>query len=312
MKKLNNIPKSFIGFLIASFLIWMLINLSKPSSTIVNYTVSFVEMPQDKMLQEDPIKEVSLLVKGSGFKLLSAGLSNRNINVSAKNVQKKSANNFFLVTDNQRVEIQKQLVSGLSLQGVLQDTIFLKLGSLKSKKVPVVPSLDIAYKLGYNKSEDVKIIPDSVLISGPELQLKKVNSLQMAKLILREVSEDVTKKMPLVMSKEVDKVKMSFNEVELQIKVDKFTEGEFEIPVVVKNISSNKKINIFPKRVKVVFKVGLKDFNKITADSFKIVCNYEQVKENELTYLIPELEAKPSKVSSVRIIPSRIDFLIYK
>lgn len=311
MKKLNNIPKSFIGFLIASFLIWMLINLSKQSSTVVNYTISFVGMPQDKVLQEDPIKEVSLLVKGSGFKLLSTGFSNKKINIIVNNLQKKSANNFFLVADNQKTEIQKQLASGVLLQDVLQDTIFLKLGSLQSKKVPVVQNLDITYKLGYNKL-DVKVIPDSVLISGPELQLKKVNNLQMAKLTLKEVFEDVTKKLPLAMSKEVDKVKMSFNEVELQIKVDKFTEGEFEIPVVVKNLSSSKKINIFPKRVKVVFKVGLKDFSKITADSFKIVCNYEQTKENELTYLIPELEAKPSKVSSVRIIPDKIDFLIYK
>lgn len=311
MKKQNNIPKSFFGFLTASFLIWLLINLSKPSLSVVKYSIDYVGLAQNKILQEDPVKEISLLVKGSGFNLLSANFSDRKIKFFINNLQKESTNNFYLLTDSQQVEIQKQLPSGLSLQDVLQDTIFLKLGSLQSKKVPVVPNLDTTYKLGYNKSEAIKITPDSILISGPELQLKKIHNIQLEKLTLKEVSDNIKRKVAVIAPK-VDKVKISANTTELSLNVDKFTEGEFEIPVVIKNIPPNKKINIFPKKVRIIFKIVLKDFSKVTADSFEVVCDYEQAMENELNYLIPKLKSKPNQVSSVRIVPNKIDFLIYK
>lgn len=92
--------------------------------------------------------------------------------------------------------------------------------------------------------------------------------------------------------------------------VDKFTEGEIEVPVLVKN--APKGINIFPKKVKVIYKVGLKNFNEITPDLFKIECDYLDAENNELNYLTPELKDTPNLATVLRIVPDKIDFLIYE
>lgn len=311
MEKKVNIPKVFIGFLISSFLIWVFINLSKKYSTVVTYAVEFDKLAQNRILQEEPIKELKLLIKGTGFKLLSSGFSSRSIKLSANKLVKKYASSYYFLTVNQKADIQKQLTAGLLLQDVLKDTIYLKLGSLQTKKVPVVPNLSVKYKVGYDAAEEITVMPDSILISGPELQIQDIKNIQLAKLELNQVSENIAETIPILFP-ESDKIKTNVNAVNVKITVDKFTEGEFEIPVVVENILPEKKLNIFPKKAKVIFKIGLKNFSKVTADSFEVVCDYKETKKEGLNYLIPKLKSKPLYVSSVRIVPEKIDFLIYK
>lgn len=312
MKKQNNIPKVFFGFLIVSFLMWVLINLSKKSKTIITYNIEYVGLAQNKILQQNPVKKIQLLVRGSGFKLLSTNFSNKKIQLFANKLSRKSANDYYFLTSNQRANIQGQLPTGLFLENIIKDTIHLKLGSLKSKKVPVFANLDINYKLGYGMANKVNITPDSILISAPELQLNKIEKVMLKKVALQNVSNDIKLKLPIILPKEGKKINVNYTTAELEIKVNKFTEGEFEIPVTIKNMTQGKKLNIFPKKVKVIFKIGLKDFNKITAESFEVVCDYQETKKNELTYLIPKLKSKPAKATSIRIVPNKIDFLIYK
>lgn len=291
---------------------WLLINLSKEYTSTLKYEVSYEELAQDKILQEDPISEIELSVKATGFNLLSANFSNRKLRLSADKISKKTSSDFYFLPQNQRIDIQKQLSSGVQLEEILLDTIHLKLGSLASKKVPIKPNVDIQYEIGYNLVKDIKTTPDSVLISGPELQLQNVKELQLEQLQLENVSADVEEELAIVIPEDASKIKLSATKVNLLIEVDKFTEGELEIPVLVKNISAGEKLNIYPKNVKVIYKVGLKDFNKATASSFEIVCDYEQSKKEGLSYLVPKLVSKPDYVSAVRIAPKKIDFLIHK
>lgn len=312
MKKTKNIPKSFIGFLIVSFLIWMLINLSKQSVTTINYEIKYYGLSQNKVLQENPISELKLLVKGTGFKLLSANLSTKKLKIVANELSKKSDNTYYLLTKNQKANIQEQLMSGLLLKSVLQDTIYLKLGSLKSKKIPVLPNLEIKYKVGYDMAQKPLITPDSVLISGPELQLKEIENIQLPKLELHNISSHIKEKLKIDLPSNLNKLKTSHNSVVIQIKVDKFTEGEFEVPILIKNTKPNQKLTIFPKKVKVIYRIELKNFDKVTADSFEVVCDFKEALTNKQQFLTPKLKAKPSYASSVRIVPNKIEFLIYK
>lgn len=311
MEKKNNIPKAFIGFLIASVLIWFLINLSKEYETSLKYVVGYQELAQDRILQEEPTEEINVLVKGSGFKLFLANFSEKKVTFKTDRLSKKSKNDYYFLTNQQRVEIQKQLKSGLRLVQILQDTIHLKIGSLASKKVPVLLDVDIRYEVGYNKIDMIKVTPDSILISGPELQLKEIKNVQTSRLELDAVSKNIHKNINLKQPVG-NKIKISTSVVKVDVFVDKFTEGELEVPVIVENLPPEALLNIYPKKVKVIYKVGLKNFNKVSVKSFKVSCDYQQSINNELTYLIPKVMQKPSFVSSLRIEPEKVDFLIHK
>ena len=91
-----------------------------------------------------------------------------------------------------------------------------------------------------------------------------------------------------------------------------FFEIGLEKPTAVLGSEASSQINVFPKMVKLSFKVALSNFNKVSANSFSITCDYAFSSQNNLTYLIPKLEMKSDLVKNVTITPNRIDFLIQK
>lgn len=312
MKKISDIPKIFFGFLLASFLMWFLINLSKEYTTQTSYKVIYTNLPQDKIFENEPLSEIPITIKGTGFKLFAANFSKKNIKISLEKTYLKNKNNYFLLPNNFNKNIQKQLANGITLQQVDIDTLHLKLDKLDSKKIPLTPNLNINFDVGFDLSKPAQLKPDSIIISGSKELLKKINHFNLQEITLDNVSENITTISKIVIPEEYKQLKLNTTETTISLFVDKFTEGEFSIPVTIKNIPNSLKINIFPKKIKVIYKVGLKDFNKITPDSFIIECDYLQSEKSNVSYLIPKLVTKPNLVTSVRITPNKIDFLINK
>ncbi|WP_272148587.1 CdaR family protein [Tenacibaculum aiptasiae] len=309
MNKIFNIPKTFFGFLIASILFWLLINLSKEYTSISNLEIVYTDLPQKKILLSPPLKKLPVLIKGTGFNLISAKIANKPIKLSLKKLSKKSANDYYFLSKNIFQDIQDQLKSGTELTQIQKDSILLKIGTLYSKKVPLIANLNTTFQLGYDYSSPTTITPDSILISGDETFLKNINSLMLEKINLENISENKSIQSAILFPKEGE-IKTNITSVKVNVYVDKFTEGEVEVPISVKN--APKSINIYPKKVKLIYKVSLNNFNKVTPDLFKVECNYHQIENNGTDYLTPKLIVSSDLVSSVRITPNKIDFLIHK
>lgn len=307
-----NIPKAFLGFLIASFLIWALINLSKEYTSKVSYVVNYQELPQNKLLLEEPQKELVLLLKGTGFNLLSTKISNKHIFLKTDKSSQKSRNKFYFLPNEQKIFLQEQLPKGIRIEGVLQDTIYLNIGNLASKTIPVIAKTNLDFNAGYALSEPIKIKPNNITISGDSQQINNIKSITTKKINLDNITDNFSKEVSIEISEQLNNIRLSHQKITISGVVDKFTEGEFEIPVTLENIPLGTQLNIFPKKVKVTYKVGLKDFGKVTKDSFEIICDFKQVLDSKLNYLIPKVKTKSTFVSSVKITPDKIEYLIHK
>ncbi len=307
MKNTFNIPKTFFGFLLASILFWLLINLSKEYTSEITTNIIYTNLSIKKTIINTPIKEIPLLIKGSGFKLIATSLSNNSIELNLENANKKKTNNYYFLTKKLHSEIQRQLKSGIELIQIQIDTIPLNIGTLHSKKIPLKTDLNITFQLGHDLSSPISIKPDSILISGEQSLLETIILLNLEEINLENLSEST--KINSVINIP-DDIKTDITSAEISINVDKFTEGEIEVPVFVKNAPPG--ITIYPKKVKIIYKVGLKNFNKININSFKIECDYNEVKNNDISYLTPKLTKSSSLITLVRKVPEKIDFLIHK
>ena len=310
MKTSKKIPKTFISFLVASFLIWLLITFSKEYTTVITYAVSYKNIPQNKLLQETPIKEIDITVKASGFKILRSNFKNKEIQLEASNLQRKEHSKFYFLTKNQVTKIQKQLLFGVELKEIAQDTIYLNLGVLTSKKVALKPSLDINYHIGYDLLNDIKISPDSIVVSGPETQIKETNYLELSELKLDDVKSDFSEEVTIL--KLNNNFKFSTLKTTIYGNVDKFTEGKLQVSFTTKNLPENINLTTLSEKVEIVFVVALSNFSKISEASFKVECDYLISEKNNLGYLIPKVVLVPDFIKSIKIIPKKIDFLIQK
>lgn len=318
LKKKDKFPKKnkkrhvlFLFLGMATFF-WFLTKLSKEYISIIEYKVAYKNLPEAKIFQSEPEKTIALQIRGSGFKLLGQNLSQPTIEIDLDNPIYKENYRYFILTNTQKSAVQSQLDMGLWLEYFEKDSLFFDLGIQKFKKVPVVAPIDIEYKLGYSLSGELKILPDSIQILGPEAQVNKIQFLKTDPLVLKNISENISQEIPVVRPQNSEKIMLNSEKVKIVAKIEKFTEDSFEIPFVIKNRAKNSKITTYPKTVKIIFKVGLSNYNKISPNSFQVGCDYQNTVQKNLDYLEPELWEKPDWVTSVKIVPSQIEFLIQK
>ncbi len=300
------VSKSFLVFLVISVFIWLIMNMSRTYIQDMVIDLEYVDLPQNKTYNIPPKGSLSIEVKGSGFSLFSAKFSQKKVNVSLKNIIHQEGNWYYLSSSLLSRQIQKQLSKGLVVKDV-GDRLAFSLGTLKTKKVQIIPDLSLNYKLGFDSTE-IQLAPDSIYISGTQINLDKINAVKLAHQTINDVSENINRKVPIVFP---SKIKSNLKEVMVTVKVDKFTEGQFELPIEIKNLG-DENITTYPNKVKVFFKVALQNFNKITPDLFHVEADYKFSKDNGLSYLSLQLKKKPNIISKVRIVPEKIDFLIVK
>jgi len=309
--KANSKIRIFFIFLILTMVVWMLIKLSKSYTSEIIFDVEYINLPKNKEFQSDAIREVKATVFSSGFNLLSYKFKRKKLQFDISNLAYKEGTKYYYLPNKHLSEFKLILNDESILERISRDTIFITLGANTTKKVPVELNVDVQFKLGYNFVDAIKIKPDFVEITGPESVLDTINIIFTERVELVEVSMAINEKVQLVIPNN-ERLSFSTQNITLIAEVDKFTEGRLTVPFEIVNLPANYKITTFPKEIAIIYKVGLKNFNKITINNLQVLCDFDKSLDNKLNYLVPYLKEQSPLISSVRFVPNKIEFLIEK
>ena len=308
--KNNRKLRVFLLFLMLSFLFWILIKLSKNYIADVQFDLVYIEAPNNKLLQNNSDKKITLTLNTIGFKLLSYSLKRKELNYSLTNLHRIKGTEYYSITEPEINYLQAQLPAEVVVLKAKPDTLYFDLGIKKSKKVKIIPDVKLEFKPGFNLMKKYTINPEFVTISGPSKFIDSIESVQTELLELQEVATSFDVAINLLNT--VEGVTLSVDHVNVSAEVEKITEGSFDLSYKVINLPRRYIISTFPKEVKVVYQVALKDYNKITENSFVIQCDYKETVDNNLEYLIPKIIEKPNILFDVKIVPNKIEFLVKK
>ena len=300
----------FLLFLFLSILFWSLIKLSKEYISEVEFELAYSDIPNNKLIQNEPDQKVKLTLKTIGFKLLKYEFRERILDYSLTEIERKEGSMYFSETRTNTNFLQAQLSAETIVLNIEPDTLFFDLGVKKSKKVPVLSEMEFSFKTGFNIVGDVLLSPSEVTVSGPEKVIDTIDVVYTSRFHLRDISETFEQEVSLKAPNDV--VVLSDETVVVTGVVDKITDGSYNLPFEVINLPRNLIMSTYPKKVKVIYQVALKDFNKIPENSFRIQCDYKQTQDNDLDYLIPQLVEKPELITNVKIVPNKIEFLVKK
>lgn len=309
--KSNKKVRIFALFFLLSALFWLLIKLSREYTTTTEVLISYKDLPENKILQKEKKDKLSVKIKSIGFNLFKNKISNNELEVSLKNIKKKKGTTYYYLTSSLIDDLSDDF-SKSQVVAIEPDTVYVDLSKSISKKVKVVPNLEVQYQTGYNLSGDLKITPTEITITGPSSQIDTIKTIRTEELVLKSVNNSINETVTIIKNEGLDKVRYSAEEVEISGLVEKFTERSITTNFKIINIAKDYKINTFPKEVSLVFKIGLSDFNKISASDFEVVCDFKEASDNDLNFLIPKITKKPSLVKNVKIVPNKIDFLLEK
>jgi YbbR domain-containing protein len=155
----------------------------------------------------------------------------------------------------------------------------------------------------------VIISPPGVKVFGPKATLDTLNQVFTQTIVLQNLDSDKTVTIGLS-NPNPSLLRFEPEQVEIKLRIEKFTESSIEIPIDFSNIKQN--IQSFPSTVKVYFKVAQKDFNNVQAGGFNVKPELSGIKLQDVDRLHLILTKKPEFVRNERIVPANVEFLITK
>ena len=140
----------FLLFLMLSILFWSLIKLSKEYITDVEFELVYSDIPNNKLIQNEPDQKVRLTLKTIGFKLLKYEFRQKVLDYTLTEIERKGGSMYYSETGSNINYLQAQLSAETVVLNIEPDTLFFDLGVKRSKKVPVVSQVEFSFKTGFN------------------------------------------------------------------------------------------------------------------------------------------------------------------
>lgn len=137
---LNRDVMVFAFFLFLSFIFWYFNSLGKETEAGILYPVTFINLPKERVVSNEPPVNLNLFLKGPGYSILKIKLSGNRvpvaIDISKVNYKKVPGSidpNYYIVTSGLVKSLTIQIRSGCEITSIKPDTLFFKLEKVLSK-----------------------------------------------------------------------------------------------------------------------------------------------------------------------------------
>ena len=313
--------RSFIVFVRSRFCfcssahLWLMPRQFPPltfeDATTVSYPVKYINAPNNQFLANEPPEKFELKVDAHGFTLLRHKLSLSfspivlNLANITRNVNSNSGN-YTILSKNLIRRISDQVSNEISISEVQPESFTIVLDSLKSKTIPVRLNIKTGFKPQFNLKEPISSTPQKVRITGPSAILDTIYYIQTKEKTFNKFDNDIQKNIDLILP---EKVTASTDQIVANIEVERFTEKELKIPIQIKNKPDKVNIKLFPSEIKVLFTVGLSEFDNIKPADFGVSVDYNSI-EGDVENLLITIDKTPSFNQLIRFSPEKVEFLI--
>ncbi|MFT7114375.1 MAG: hypothetical protein ACI8P7_001160 [Candidatus Azotimanducaceae bacterium] len=299
-----------------SFSFWLLIKLSHDYNARVQLNLGYENIPEGKLLAEDPIQFIEADIDAPGFSLLKNWLNSFgriDIDVSVLNTRKSNGiEKAYWVTNNQKQVISQQLSNGIKVVQVYPDTVFYMLSDLVERKVPVLVSDALQYKSQYRKRGAIKVEPDSIVVSGPKSIVDTISYVFTEQWHASMVDGALNTSLELRNSLRDNNIRYSNKKVDVSVEVDQITESEVEVLIQVKNNPEGFDLKVFPRKVRLTFLVALRDFKKISPEMFRAEVEFPDAFQQQNSLLSVKAISTSKLVDLLQTKPEKVEYIIRK
>ncbi len=298
----------FFFFVLLSLGFWLLQSLQQEYEIEINIPVRYKNIPPDISFTETPPQEVIAKVKDKGSVLLnySFGRSFVPIETNMKNQAEKSGS---ISISKKAIEndIQKQLLATTSLVTFEPQHIEAAYSKRIKKEIPVVFNGTIQTNPGFHVSGNITIAPMNISVYASDVVLDTLNQAKTVFTEIKKGNKTITKTVQL---QKVSEATYDPTSVTITIPIEEFTEKTLEIPVLCTDLPPHYTLRTFPSVAKVTCSIPLSRFKDLSEDAFEIRFSFKDLEQNVSGSLPIQLTKKPDWVSSVALVPDKIEFIL--
>ncbi|MDP4114560.1 MAG: CdaR family protein [Bacteroidota bacterium] len=302
MKK--NLIIIFLSFFF-SIVLWVSITLSNWYYSSVTVPIRIANSSDNLTASKLSADYALIKIKGTGWNLLGFFISGSHeylVNIPNE-AGYKNIRLFSGAVENQF------LSSGVEITDIKPDSISLFIEKYIVKKIKIKLDTSITFKQGYGYAANIKVIPDSVEVSGAASVINNIGYISTNRINLKEIDEKTYLTVPLNRSAKID---LSIKEVKVVIDAQQIVDKNIEdIDIAILNKPDDREIVLIPNKIGISISGGIDYLGKLSPNSIKAFVRYQDIESDTLESIKPNLTL-PNNVNLVFVKPERIKYIIKK
>ncbi len=192
------------------------------------------------------------------------------------------------------VHVPRRNLSVTARQVLAPNTIALKLSTLQTRAVPILPVNEVKTLPGYTVVGDLSLEPDSVLITGPEEFIKKISAVPTQPLRAKEVSRSFEVNLALQAFPDSMWITLPLHQVKAAVDVQKIIELNLqEIPVRVKHAPAHLNVTVVPSTLALTVEGGERLLLNLNREAVSASIDFSHATDNEFEGHPPEIVTPP-------------------
>lgn len=291
--------------LIFAVILWASVSLSNDYYSTIRMPVRIINFPEGYTTGTKLPDEISVRLKGQGWKLLSVTLSSDveyYLNAGADSGRKfLNLHNF--ITDNPWISSDIQVID------INPDTLSFNVEKIESKKVAILPNILTEFKTGFGLAYPLTISPDSVNVFGPRSTLRNLRAVLTEEKKFEGLDKTVKERVNLISIPGIQ-YENSFVNVNLDVQriVDRTID---DLLIEVLNVPVDRDVVLLPNKISISVRGGIEILGRLTSDDFRPYVLYRDIVLDTLGSIQPVIEF-PENVSLISSKPERLRYIIKK
>jgi len=313
--KLNQNILIFGFFLLISFLFWFLNALSNIYNTEISIPIEYSNSPENKLIAEVQATTIKIKITAVGYRIINYKTTSIDpviISLSRykpKSVEGTNNKKFFILSQSLKEEIMNAVGKDLNVSIIGPDSLIFSMDEVITKKLPVLKNFTVGFKKQFMLKNDISLSPDSVLVKGVKSLLDTLSEVFTKYDKLTDLDASQIYEIDLI---NIPGIEFSSNRVHCNIEVEEFTEMKYELPIEVINLPDQLKIKIYPANATIAVNVGFSRYQTIYRDQFRLIADYKEAGDSQVSRLRVKVAKAPENISTIRIYPQSVDFIIEK
>lgn len=298
-----------VFFLISAF-IWLLNALSENYTSVIEYPLVYTDFPEDKVFVGEMPGHLDMQINAHGYALLRYKMFRKPVpisfKVSAFNLNRgQDSSSAYILTRYLKDQISRQLPAELQLLEINPDTLHFQFALKVTRMVKIKPDFEYAIDRQFTIKDEIKLTPDSVEVTGPDLILDTLAFVYTERYDLGALTRNYSDKVRL---KSMTDLEYDVSKVNCSIELERFTELQITVSIEVLNLPDSILLQTFPSTIKLNCRVGLSKYDRIDRYPFRAVVDYDIIDER-ITTLNVTIQNLPDYLLGYEYYPKTVEFL---
>lgn len=297
-----------IGCIGIAFIIWLFTKLAQSYDNEYIVNVEYL-VPERKIIAGKVPKLIPVRVEAGGWELINKYFTSYRPSIKLELDSNKEFQTFSSLQIASQVS--RQLKDNIEVNASSIAPISVQVDDRSYKKIPVKLNHSIQLASQFQLSDNIKVIPDSVTVSGPEVIVQQLKYWDTQVLSLNDLNQS---QQPSVRLKKhpIETVTFKPDLISCEIKVEQYTEKTLSVPLQVINVPPEMVYLVIPTSVETRFVVGLSDYENVTPDGFVATVDFSRMNPENHEPVEIVMKEIPEKIKNLSFKPLKADFYINK